>query len=325
VIILLGSGIIGIGIVWYVAYARTRVVGEGLLQQAIRPPPAERYRVVLPISNPATQHDLIRIAAASAHAHDADGAPELVVVNVVEGPAQSPLQNLEAERVEHQRDLLNHAHNIAEAMSVDLRTRAVVAPDIATALLDVIEEEAPNQVLLGWDGRIDHDDFAFSETLDEVLRHTDASVSLVAMRDDHVGKPVGLIAPGANAPIIAKRTAEFATVDDTRPTLITVVQPGRDDQDAARRRGQEILAEAASAADLSDNEYDAQVLVDDNPAAAISDGILDAFATVCVGLSGRSAGTRIHYGTMTERIVEQTDGNVILVRGGRHSDTEDRF
>lgn len=139
-IVLIGSGIIGIGVLWFFAYARSRVIGEGLLRDAISPKPPVGYRVVVPVSNPRTQLGLLRLAAATAHANDEHGTPELVAVNVIEGPRDAPFQNIEADRADHQRELLDTAHDIAEAMDVDLRTRAIVAPDIGEAVVEAAEQ-----------------------------------------------------------------------------------------------------------------------------------------------------------------------------------------
>ncbi|WP_276247334.1 amino acid permease [Haladaptatus sp. YSMS36] len=312
VIILIGSGIILLGIMWYFAYARGRVVGEGLLREALRTVPASVYRVVVPVANPETQGGLLRLAAASAHANDDHGEPELVAVNVIEDDP-SPLQNVEADRVDHQRELLEAAHDIATAMNVHLRTRAIVAPDTAVEILDVLSAEAAAQVLLGWDGTLDDGQFVFGPVLDPIVTDAPCDVSLVTLRDGHIGRPVALVAPGPNAPVIARRAAEFATLSGTKPTLLTV-RPPRGDPASAERRGRAAIDDIAAQAGLEPDEYDASVVVSDDIDAAILDAIAD-FETVCVGLSQRTDGARIVYGVITEQVVSHASGNVAMIRG----------
>ncbi len=314
VVILIGSGIVALGLVWYAAYTRGRVVSEGLLREAIRGKPAEPYRVVVPVANPGTQRGLLRLAAASAHANEDRGTPELVAVNVIPVAQPSPLQNLEADRDEHQRELLENAHDIAAEMDVTLRTRAVVAPDVGEAILEVLEEEAADEVILGWDGTLDHDGHVFGSAVDPVVRHAGCDVSLVDLRTESIGTPVALVAPGPNAPVVAHQAVEFATVDGTVPTLLNVQAPlGESDSDA-EERGRAVIADAAEAAGLDPGEYDIEVVVDGDIGRAVVEAT-SRYDTVCVGLSGRPEGSRIPFGTVTERVVEDALGNVALIRG----------
>jgi amino acid transporter len=314
VVIGIGSGIVILGVVWYAAYTRGRVVSEGLLREAIRGTPAEPYRVVVPVANPETQHGLLRLAAASAHANEDLGTPELVAVNVTEVADPSPLRNVEADRAEHQRDLLENAHDVAAEMAVDLRTRAVTAPDVGEAILEVLEEENADEVLLGWDGTLDRDGHTFGRTVDPVVRDARCDVSLVDLRHETVGTPVALVAPGPNAPVVAHQAVEFAAVDGTVPTLLNV-QSRRGASDAeAEERGRRVVADAAEAAGLAPEEYDVEVVVADDVGSAVV-GASARYDTVCVGLSGRNDGSRTPFGTVTERVAREVSGNVALIRG----------
>jgi amino acid transporter/nucleotide-binding universal stress UspA family protein len=313
-VIVIGSGIVALGLVWYAAYTRGRVVSEGLLREAIRGAPAEPYRVVVPVANPETQHGLLRLAAASAGANEDLGTPELVAVNVTEVAQPSPLQNVEADRAEHQRDLLENAHDIAAEMAVDLRTRAVVAPDVGEAILEVIEEEDADEVLLGWDGTLDRDGHTFGRTVDPVVREARCDVSLVDLRGETVGTPVALVAPGPNAPVVAHQAVEFAAVDGTVPTLLNVRSPRGASDAEAEERGRRVVADAAEAAGLAPGEYDVEVVVTDDVGSAVVEAS-GRYDTVCVGLSGRNDGSRTPFGTVTERVAREGSGNVALIRG----------
>jgi nucleotide-binding universal stress UspA family protein len=270
--------------------------------------------VVVPVANPATQRGLLRLAAASARANADRGTPELVAVNVTPVARRSPLQNLEADRAEHQRELLANAHDVAAAMDVTLRTRAVVATDIGEALLEVLEEESADEVLLGWDGTLEHDGHVFGSAVDPVVRHAVCDVSLVDLRTETIGTPVALVAPGPNASVVAHQAVEFAAVDGTVPTLLNVQPPRAGDDVDAEAAGQAVVTDAAEAAGLDPEEYDVRVVVDDDVGRAVVEATHE-YDTVCVGLSGRPEGTTIPFGTVTERVVHDVTGNVALVRG----------
>ncbi|MFC6940751.1 amino acid permease [Salinirubellus sp. GCM10025818] len=313
-VVVIGSGIVALGVVWYAAYTRGRVVSEGLLREAIRGEPAQPYRVVVPVANPETQHDLLRLAAASAHANEDRGTPELVAVNVTPVAHPSPLQNVEADRAEHGRDLLENAHEIAAEMEIDLRTRAVVAPDVGEAILDVLESEDADEVLLGWDGTLESEGHVFGATVDSVVREARCDVALVDLRGGSIGTPVALVAPGPNGPAVAHQAVEFATVDGTVPVLLNVQPSGTGDEAAAEERGRAVVTEAAEAAGLDPDEYDIEIVVADDVGTAVVEAA-GRYDTVCVGLSGRTEGSRIPFGTVTERVVREGSGNVALIRG----------
>ncbi|MFP4529732.1 MAG: amino acid permease [Halodesulfurarchaeum sp.] len=314
VIVLIGSGIIALGVGWYLVYARTRTVGSGLLREVITRAPAEPYRVVVPISNPDTQQGLLRLAAATAHANEEQGVPELVAVNVLEGPADASNLNIEADRLEHQGDLLQSAHAIAEEQDVRLRTRAIVAPAVSAALLDVIGDEDPDQVLIGWDGTVGGAKYTFGQTIDLVIERAPCAVSLVKLETDSVGIPVAPVAPGENAPVVARRAFEFASAAGTVPTLLYATVPDTGPGADLHDHGREVLADIAASAGLGPDEYDAEVLVSEDVETAVGEAI-EAYETVVIGLSHRTDGTGIQYGAFTEQIAQNATGNVVLVRG----------
>jgi amino acid transporter/nucleotide-binding universal stress UspA family protein len=312
VIIVLGLGIVALGAGWYVVYAREERFDTGLLGAALEPEVTDAYRVVVPIANPDTQQDLIRLAAATANAHTTDGTPELVAVNVLQIAEPSPQQNVAAERLTQQQDLLDGAKEHARALGVNLETKAVTGQNVGDTLLRILAEEEADQVLLGWQGSLMRNGYVFGPNLDAVVERAPCEVSLVTLHDEPIGTPVALAGPGPHAPVAARRAVEFATVDGTVPTLLHVQRPSDDEDPVAR--GEDVIAAVAERAGLAPNEYDTDVVVAEN----IEEGILDAVArydTICVGLSERSDASRIRFGTIAERISQQSTGNVGIVRG----------
>jgi amino acid transporter/nucleotide-binding universal stress UspA family protein len=301
VIVLVGVGIIALGVTWYAVYARSRVVSDGLLREALRPELADPYRVVVPVANPETQRRLIRLAAASARANADAGDPELVAVNVVHVEHPSPLQNVESDRLDHQRDLLSAAQQFAEEMDVHLRTRAVVAPDTGAAILDVLEEEDADEVLVGWDGTVDADGAVVGPMLEGLVEHAPCDVVLVALRGD-VGTPVGLVTPDADASAVARRIVEFATVDGAVPTVLAVDSTGDGDGDTPGVTA--FVSDLAEAADLDSDEYTVEVVESESALGAA----LSGYDTVCVGVEGVTH-------PRVARVVRDTSSNVALVRG----------
>ena len=331
-VILVGTGIVALGVVWYAVYARDRTVEDGLAGEAIAEafepggsvreavraalgestqpePDTAPYRVVVPVANPTTQRRLLRLAAATARAHADDGSPELVAVNVT-GTASSPDRNVASDRLTGERDLLTNAERIAAEMGIDLDARSVIAAEPGEAIVEVIEETNAAQAVLGWQGSTDDGDRVFGSTLDAVVERAPCDVSLVEL-DTEIGRPVALAGPGPHAPVAAQRAVDFATVDDTTATLLHV-HPETDDEDAteAGRRAVEWVAQQA---DLDPTEYETAVVVGDDVPSAVADAV-DAYDTVCVGLSERETDDRIRVGSIARRTSRDASGNVTVVR-----------
>ncbi|ELZ19673.1 stress response protein/ transporter 3 (substrates cationic amino acids) [Halosimplex carlsbadense 2-9-1] len=328
-VIVVGIGIVALGVLWYVVYARDRAVEEGLVDDALdslrdeipvplpgsAPPSAaeETYTVVVPVANPETQHGLLRLAAASARAHADERSPELVAMNVIEAEASSH-RNIESERVDHQHALLEEVHDITDEMDLIVRTRALVEPDAGETIVRVATEEDADQVLMGWNGVLARDEHVFGATLDPVIADAPCDVSLIEIKPGNIGQPVALAGPGPHAPKAAQRAVEFATVQGTTPVLLNVQSPAPGEDADPRQRGHEAIAWVADRAGLDRDDYEPRVVVNEETEAAILDAV-DDFDTVCVGLSEKDATSRILFGSIAERISQQAPGNVGIIRG----------
>jgi nucleotide-binding universal stress UspA family protein len=333
-VVLVGTGIVFLGVVWYVVYARSRGVEGGLVDEAFggllrgvttRLPETgsatrsgNPYRVVVGVANPETQRGLLRLAAATARAHGDDGVPELVAVNVIEaGPA--PERNVASDRLNNQRALLESTRELAAEMDVTLRTSAIVAEDAGDALVDVIRDEDADQALVGWEGQLEQEEPGFGSTLDTVVTQAPCDVSLVRIEDDGIGTPVALAGSGPHAPAAARRAADFATVSDSVAILLNVQQRTGDEQTNHVKRGRETIQSVAERGGLEDEEYDSVVVVATDIESAIVEAVRE-YDTVCVGLSEKSDLSRAMFGSLAERISQEISGNVGIVRSAEAID-----
>ena len=321
-IVALGLGVVGLGVVWYAVYARGHAIDDGLVREAIRGRPTDVYRVVVPIANPDTQRDLLRLATATARAHSDGETPELVAVNVIETPDASPGQNVAAEQLDHQHELMEAARAVAKPMDVSLRTRAMTGERVDETILEAIDEVEADQVLLGWSGELHREDTVFGPNVDAVIAEAPCEVSLVTMSDGPIGRPVALAGPGPHAAAAARRAAEFATLDGTRPTLLNVQSSADDSGRVAEassdldptERGRDVVAAVADRAGLDSAAYDPRVVITDDPVeTAIVDAVAE-FDTVCVGLSEQPDVTDLEYGHIAGRVSQETTSTVAIAR-----------
>ncbi|NHN61370.1 MULTISPECIES: amino acid permease [Halorussus] len=326
----IGVAIVGVGVVWYFAYARDRAITEGLVGEAIAPEPTAvtdgkgNYRVVVPVANPDTERDLLRLAAANAHAHEDENA-EIIAVNVIEVPQQTSLSQdveFEEERVGRQAELLDAARDIAEDLDIGIRTRAIVGRDVGDVVLDVIDEEQADHVLMGWKGSRSPREHILGSNIDQVVEHAPCEVTLVKLatteRVDTVEDVVALAGEGPHAPVAARRGAEL--VDTTRGkgslTLLNAQRP--DDEADPRDRGEAVIADVAEAAGIEYVDYESEVVVGDDVEELLLDAVA-AYDTVCVGATRSGSVSQALFGSIPETIGEEVDATVAMVRGPRQT------
>lgn len=318
----IGIGIVLLGIVWYFLYARRQDLEQSLVGDAIVSGSEvvdvdeDRYRVVVPVANPETQKDLLRLAAASADSHPESESPEIVAVNVIEVPSQTALeQNIqfEEERIEKQRELLESTREAAADLDISLRTRAIVGRDVDQTLLTVLEEEAADQVVLGRREGTRKRKFAFGSTIDPILKNAPCDVTIVNLNESEIGSVLALAGPGPHAPVAARRAAEFARLAGTVPTLLNVQPHADEEDDDPVERGEAVIDDVATTAGLEPGSYETEVIVADDAQAAILEEI-EKYDTVCAGVSEKSSVSKIMYGSIAEQVQQQA-GNIVMLRG----------
>ncbi|WP_255171583.1 amino acid permease [Natrononativus amylolyticus] len=315
----IGAGVVVVGVLWYAFYAKEKALSTTLIGEAVAPSDAESavddaYRVIVPVSNPRTERQLIKYAAASAANRDRPG--ELVAVNVIEVPPQmSPSQiEFEEERVENQRILLENARTIATDLDVAVRTRAIVGRNAGNALLSAIEDEDADHVLLGWAGERRRRDVLFGSTIDPLLERAPCEVTLVKEPSESPGNIVTLAGSGPHAPVSARRAGELRRAfPESTLTLLNVQSKGDIDDDPIDR-GTEVITEVAIAADLEEHEYEPRVVVADDVRDTLVEEVAE-YETICVGATGTSTVAQTLYGSIPQQLVRESDGTVIMARG----------
>jgi basic amino acid/polyamine antiporter, APA family len=201
---------------------------------------------------------------------------------------------------------------------VNLRTRAIVARDVAKTILGVLEEERADELFLGWRGKRSAREHVLGSTLDPILLGAECQVTLFHAKKEDVGSVVALAGPGPHSPVALRRAYEVSLLGGEKPTFVNV-QPtttrGEDGQVIdPQERGEETTHSIAAKGGLTEDQYTARVLVDDNIREAIL-AVIQDYDTVCVGMSTQNVFQRVFFGPLAERIARAARGNVLLVRG----------
>ncbi len=328
----IGTGIVVFGVLWYFWFARDRAPSTSLVGEAIAPEPTAmadgegRYRVVVPVANPETERDLLRMAAASAYAHE-DQHAEVIAVNVIEVPRQTSLSQdltFEEERVERQQELLESARDIATDLDIGLQTRAIVGRDAGSVILDVIEEENAEHVLLGWRGTRSRREHVLGSTIDPVVGRAPCDATLVKLGPEGgrgEGNVMVLAGEGPHAPVAARRAAEFVAASDEASLMLLNVQSSESESDeglSPTERGEAVIAELVERAEIEYMSYDAKVAVAADTEQAIIEAVQE-YDTVCVGATRSGTISQAVFGSLPEKIGAEVPQTVVMARGPEES------
>ncbi len=326
-----GSGILLVGVAWYLGYARLRAEKPSLVGEAIAPgtrPAAssERYRVVVPVADPEAERFLLRLGAAIAAGQaEANGrTAELVAVNVIEAPQQTSLEQSmqhEEERVVHQQALLSTAREMAEDLDVVVRTRALVGRSVGDAVLDVIEEENASHVVLGWSVREKRYERLRRQHISPIVKKAPCELTLVNEgRSGKVGRVVGLVDEDPHSRLGMRRAAELARSEPGAE--LTFLNVRRSDQQEAtstdgeydpETKGRALIESTANEISI-DREYEKRVIVTHRDVRETLIGAVSEYDTICVGATHRTAVVQALHGSIPETI----EGTVVLSRRGRN-------
>ncbi|MFB6176674.1 MAG: amino acid permease, partial [Halobaculum sp.] len=315
-IVLVSGGLVAAAIVWYLGYARTRTTTEGILSEYIVErqsempdsvvsaatsvqPDGGEYRVMVPLSNPESETDLISLA--SAVAKQRGGTVD--AVHVITVPDQTSLQYAKDHVEEFEEDyhaVLDAAREDAETFGVDIETHTVISHRGYAEIFDAARTHDADLVVMGWGGG-QHGSAARVESRSAELG-SDLPCDFVAVKDRGFD-PEHILLPTAGGPE-SDLSAEIATMlraeYDSEITLLHVA----DDQS----EGVTFLDEWASDHGLSDVNLRVET---GDPETAIERAAADC-SMVVLGATERGLLSRIVNGSSIMDVVEEVDCSVLL-------------
>lgn len=322
-VLVIGGAFVVLGMIWYFAYAASRAVKPSLVGEAIAAPsrvpaPNERYRIVIPVANPQTEQHLIKLGGAIGTNY---GEAEIVAVSVLEVPQQTSLEQgikYEDERVKRQQDLLDQARATAEQAGLGLRTRAIVAHSVSSAVLNVLREERAQHLVLGWSGKRKRYQHILGSNIDKIVNEAECEISLVKSGDQPVRNIVVLVGTGPHSTLAVKRGAELASrVEGTSLTLLTVQTPEGADGIDPEKEGQGLIDSVAHEVGLDSGEYDSRIMISSDVRETLLEAV-DEYDTICIGATRSTAIRQALFGSIPEEIGEHADGTVVISRGRQY-------
>lgn len=197
-----------------------------------------RQKILVPLANPNTAPDLIRLAAGIIHG----GAGEALALGVVEVPENESLSE-GAVLARQQRRLLEKVLDIGLAENVDIRTVVRIARKAWQGIRDEVLEEHVDLVLMGWHGELKGEDRIFGETIEELLKTPPCNVAVVKQRG--LGRIQRILLPARGGPHAELALRIAVSISGRFESAVTVLHVEPEGQFEEALHGEEAFAEFA--------------------------------------------------------------------------------
>jgi amino acid transporter/nucleotide-binding universal stress UspA family protein len=314
IVVVLSAAFVAFAALWYLGYARSRTTEAGALSDyvlsrreempesavsavsAVQPDGGE-YRVMVPLSNPETEKDLITLGSAVAKQRDGT----VVAVNIERVPDQTPLEAAR-DQGDHAaaHDLLERARADAETFGVDVETHTILSHRAFEEVFDAARTHDADLVVMGW-GEDAHGSPGRAESAVDELAH-DLPCDFLVLKDRgfDASRIVVPTAGGSGSDLSAEVAALLQAEYGSEVRLVHVA----DDE----AEGEAFLAEWAEDHGLADAE---QVVRTGDVERAIADAAGDA-SMLIVGATERGLLSRLVRGSLVLDVVEDVDCSVLL-------------
>ncbi|CAN5781464.1 hypothetical protein BH24CHL8_BH24CHL8_09710 [soil metagenome] len=179
--------------------------------------------ILIPLANPRTAADLIRIGSALM-----EQGGTLIALGIVEVPEGMPLSE-GATKARQARRLLQRVLEFAPP-GVELRTVVRIGRRAAEGIVELAAEEEADLILFGWAGkpagRRSMPDAVFSPTIDEVVRDAPCDIAVVKQRGvGSVGRILTAVRGGPHAELALHFAESLGRSFDADVTVLHVVPP----------------------------------------------------------------------------------------------------
>jgi glucosyl-3-phosphoglycerate synthase len=208
------------------------------------------YRILLPLANPRTARDLVRIGAGISN-----GRPnEITALGIVEVPEGVSLSE-GATQARTARRLLQRVLDFGDEEGVEIRTMVRIGRRAADGVIEAVGEEDTDLVIFGWGGppspaavaraeaegrRRDSAPAVFSPTIDAVVRESPSDIAVVKQRGvEHVKSILVPVRGGPHAELAMRLARDLGKRFGAQVVVLHIVPKGIGE--AACKREQEAL------------------------------------------------------------------------------------
>ena len=269
-------------------------------------------RVLIPLANPRTAADLVRVGAGLLRAGGSITA--LGIVEVPEGMALSE----GATKARQARRLLQRVFEFVP-QGVELRTVVRIGRRAAEGIIEVAAEEQADLIIFGWGGptnpRRGGGDAVFSPTIDEVVRDSPCDICVVKQRGvKEVQRILAPVRGGPHAELALAYAAALGRYFEAAVDVMHVVQPDVSEVNRAR-----IDRALSTFVRTHADEPARPLLVEGTNVAATIIREAESAQLVVMGAAAIAPGTAAHgqgalFGELPETVAQHARPSVIVVK-----------
>ena len=269
----------------------------------------EKFRILVPIANPATMKNLVNLAAAIAKSREG----EILLLKVIRVPEQLPPTAFDEIIVDENKEALRSARSHAESLGIPTHALVRVGHNVARAILETASERHCNLIILGWKGHTTTAQRILGDITDTIVNHANTDLMLARIVKDAPFKKIFIpTAGGEHAQCAERYAADITKFAKGQLTLCQVVPPAA----SAERleQNQRNLAEAIERIPTdNDLEITTKVVTDES----VTNGILKTakgYDLMMIGAAGKSIYPQILFGSIPEEIAKKAQTSVIIVK-----------
>lgn len=201
-------------------------------------------RILIPVANPATAEELIRLGAAMLD----ERTGELAALGIVEVPEEMPLSE-GATRARHARRLIQRVLDYAPDGTV-IRPVVRIGRHAAEGIVEAAVEQEADLIIFGWGGKAtplrsaranQNGPTVFSPTIDEVVRKSPCDIAVIKQRgSSQIRRVLVPVRGGPHAELAIRYADAIARRHDATVVVLHLVPPGI--TSAVRAQGERALA-----------------------------------------------------------------------------------
>jgi nucleotide-binding universal stress UspA family protein len=202
------------------------------------------YRILLPLANPRTARDLVRIGSGVSNGR----RTEITALGIVEVPEGVSLSE-GATQARTARRLLQRVLDFGDEEGVELRTMVRIGRRAADGVIEAVGEEGTDLVIFGWGGpptaaaaaraaeRGEGVAPVFSPTIDSVVRESPCDIAVVKQRG--IDKVQSILVPvrgGPHAELAMRLARDLGKRFNAQVVVLHIVPKGIGDKACQRER-----------------------------------------------------------------------------------------
>jgi Amino acid transporters len=308
-----------VAVSWYFLYARGETDHQGHLGQYILSrseampdaavsaassvqPDASDYRVMVPLSNPRTEQDLIELGSLLAKAKGG----KVLATHIVEVPDQTPLyagsEHVERIDAESQK-LLDAAREDADTFGAEIETKTIVSHRSFEEVFDAAQTNEADLVVMGWAGDTPLSAGRVRSPLDELTSNLPCDFLVMKDRGFDTSDVLVPTAGGYSSDLSAE-VAEVLLAHGSNVSLLYVV-----DDETEQADGEAFLSGWAEDRGISDANRIIDTSGDVEP--AISQHAAD-HSMVMIGATREGLLSRLVRGSLAFEVLNDVDSTVLL-------------